>query len=86
MFYLLEWVVLIVLTLLVSFAAFFWALRNGQFDDQKRAAYLPLRDLPPDSETHRPARKIAELYVLSFGGAMILVAIFMAFWVSATAP
>ena len=28
----------------ISMLVFFWALRNGQFKDQDRARYLPLRD------------------------------------------
>ncbi len=28
----------------VSLVAFIWALNNGQFKDQQRARYLPLRD------------------------------------------
>ena len=28
----------------ISLAAFFWALKNGQFKDQKRARFLPLED------------------------------------------
>jgi cbb3-type cytochrome oxidase maturation protein len=28
----------------ISLAVFFWALKNGQFKDQKRARFLPLED------------------------------------------
>ena len=34
----------------ISLLAFLWALRNGQFSDQKRARFLPLegeKDFPP---------------------------------------
>lgn len=34
----------ITIGLIISLLVFFWALRNGQFRDQQRARYLPLRD------------------------------------------
>lgn len=48
----------------ISLAVFFWALKNGQFKDQKRARFLPLED-----EHKPPAAKIStfhryEAYVL----------------------
>ncbi len=30
----------------ISLVVFFWALKNGQFKDQKRARFLPLEDAP----------------------------------------
>lgn len=30
--------------LVVTLTLFFWALKNGQFQDQQRARFLPLRD------------------------------------------
>ncbi|RJQ87528.1 MAG: cbb3-type cytochrome oxidase assembly protein CcoS [Desulfobacteraceae bacterium] len=78
MFHLILWITLIAVTLVVSFAAFYWALKNGQFDEQKRAAYFPLLDLPPETVQERPARRIAELYVFSFTAVTFFVAIFLA--------
>jgi cbb3-type cytochrome oxidase maturation protein len=43
MSYYLPWILLLAAGLGASFAGFFWALRNGQFSDQDRARYLPLR-------------------------------------------
>ncbi len=43
MSYYLPWILLLAAGLGLSFAGFFWALRNGQFSDQDRARYLPLR-------------------------------------------
>ncbi len=34
----------IAIGLAISLALFFWALKNGQFQDQQRARFLPLRD------------------------------------------
>ena len=42
--------------LAVSLVVFIWALNNGQFKDQQRARYLPLKD---DEET--PAAKVKKL-------------------------
>lgn len=30
----------------ISLIVFFWALRNGQFKEQRRARFLPLEDAP----------------------------------------
>lgn len=43
MSYYLPWILLLAASLGASFAGFFWALENGQFSDQERARYLPLR-------------------------------------------
>ena len=75
MFHVIAWVVLIAATLLFSLLTFFWALRSGQFSDQERARFLPLRDLPPAERAHVKRRPF-ELYmlsvcVLSVGAALI---------------
>ncbi len=36
------WMALVAFSLWVSVLAFFWAMRDGQFEDQQRARYLPL--------------------------------------------
>jgi cbb3-type cytochrome oxidase maturation protein len=36
--------------LCISVMVFFWALKNGQFSDQKRAAFLPLQH---DTQSHQ---------------------------------
>ncbi len=42
-----------------------WAIRRRQFDDQDRARYLPLVDLPGDAGGDRPPiRRGASLYAL----------------------
>ncbi len=43
MSYYVPWILLLAAGLGASFAGFFWALANGQFSDQERARYLPLR-------------------------------------------
>lgn len=42
----------LIIGLCISGLVFFWALKNGQFSDQKRAAFLPLQH---DTE-NEPAR------------------------------
>ncbi len=42
MIYYSGWLFLVVISLIVSLAAFIWGLRAGQFSDQERARYLPL--------------------------------------------
>lgn len=36
----------IVIGITISLLVFFWAVKNGQFLDQQRARFLPLRDEP----------------------------------------
>ncbi len=47
--YYLPWLLLVTISLCAAFGGFFWGLRNGQFSDQQRARFLPLRDI-----THAP--------------------------------
>ena len=42
--YYLLWAMLIVASLWVSLGGFLWAHRHGQFKDQERARFIPLRD------------------------------------------
>ena len=51
----------------ISLAAFYWALKNGQFKDQKRARFLPLEDEPKAS-----AAKISTLNRYEFYALMLL--------------
>jgi len=43
MAYLLPWIVLILGSLLAGIGLFVWACRSGQFSEQGRARYLPLK-------------------------------------------
>ena len=62
--YYLPWVLLIVVSLWVSLAAFFWALKHGQFSEQERARYLPLRsEISPPLIKH-PSKPTREVYAL----------------------
>lgn len=69
------WIVLVALSLYVSVMAFVWGLKSGQFADQNRARYLPLRGEPLPSYPRGRPRMTAEAYVL----LGILVIGFMAF-------
>ena len=73
--YYLPWVFLVVASLWVSLAAFFWGLKSGQFSDQTRARYLPLRDECLSPGLKNPSKPGPEVYLL-FGilglGCLIL--------------
>jgi cbb3-type cytochrome oxidase maturation protein len=73
--YYLPWVFLVLASLWVSLAAFFWGLRSGQFSDQTRARYLPLRDECLSPGFRNPSKPSLEVYLL-FGilglGCLIL--------------
>ena len=64
----------IVIGLCISGLVFFWALKNGQFSDQKRAAFLPLQhdtESPP-ARIHRIHRfEAIVLVVLACLGLLI---------------
>jgi cbb3-type cytochrome oxidase maturation protein len=74
MFYYLPWVLLIVASLWVSLAGFLWAFKSGQFSDQDRARYLPLRGEVLPSPVKDPAKFSREVYVLlALAGAVVFL-------------
>jgi cbb3-type cytochrome oxidase maturation protein len=58
------WISLVTISLSISVVAFVWALRDGQFSDQGRARYLPLRDEFPRQPVKQPSKLTLEAYVL----------------------
>jgi cbb3-type cytochrome oxidase maturation protein len=50
----------------ISLVVFFWALKNGQFKDQKRARFLPLEDERKASVIKVSNIKRYEIYTLMF--------------------
>ncbi len=62
--YYLPWVLLIAVSLWVSLAGFFWALKHGQFAEQERARYLPLRDEIGPEPLVRPSGFRREAFAL----------------------
>ncbi|MBI5583150.1 MAG: cbb3-type cytochrome oxidase assembly protein CcoS [Deltaproteobacteria bacterium] len=67
------WLVLVVFSLGISLLAFFWGLQSGQFSDQERARYLPLRGDRPPSPAPSPGKRPPEGYVLFFIGLVFLL-------------
>ena len=80
--YYLPWVFLVVASLWVSLAAFFWGLKSGQFSDQTRARYLPLRDECPSPALKNPSKAGPEVYllfaILSLGCLILAFTLFLA--------
>jgi cbb3-type cytochrome oxidase maturation protein len=74
--YVLGWLGLVTISLGLSLVAFVWAVRTGQFGEQQRLRYLPLRDeaatLPLTASGKRPL----EVWVLT-GIGVVVVAIFV---------
>jgi len=70
--------------LVVSLVIFFWALKTGQFQDQQRARFLPLRDddsVPPARATRAHKFEVYGLFFLVSAGlatsaAMLLYALY----------
>ena len=50
--------------LTISLVVFFWAVKNGQFNDQQRARFLPLRDEPETGPANVSRFKRWEIYGL----------------------
>lgn len=50
----------------ITLVAFFWALKNGQFKEQKRARFLPLEDELEPSVAKASTFKRYEIYALLF--------------------
>ena len=82
--YYFSWIVLVVISLWVSVAGFIWALKGGQFSDQSRARYLPLRDDFPLPPVKNPAKFSFEVYfllaVLGIGCSTLVAVLIMTFF------
>jgi cbb3-type cytochrome oxidase maturation protein len=70
--YLPLWIILVAFSLWFTLMAFFWGLQSGQFSDQERARFLPLRDTLPPPAVKDPSRLTVEVYVLMSIGLMVL--------------
>jgi cbb3-type cytochrome oxidase maturation protein len=78
MMYFAGWAVLVALSLWISLVAFIWAYQTGQFKDQTRARYLPLRDELPAGAVRDPAKRSLEAYALLVVLVIGLIAMFTA--------
>jgi cbb3-type cytochrome oxidase maturation protein len=75
--YVFGWMGLVAISLWISLVAFVWAVKSGQFAEQQRLRYLPLRDQPAVPPAGDPGRLPVEVYaLLGIGGCVI--AIFLA--------
>ncbi len=76
MAYLFPWIFLIFGSLAAGIGLFIWAFHEGQFSDQGRARYLPLRGVDLDTANTGqicPAKKPYELLVLFTSAIAVLV-------------
>ena len=58
------WIMLIIIGLWTSVAVFLWAVRHGQFVDQERARYLPLRGEQAPASGRKGRGSLQEICVL----------------------
>jgi cbb3-type cytochrome oxidase maturation protein len=80
--YLPLWIILVAFSLWFTLMAFFWGLQSGQFSDQERARFLPLRDNHPQPAVTNPAKLTVEVYVLMSIGLLVLVGLAAALFFS----
>lgn len=59
-----SWLALVIASLWISLIGFIWGLHSGQFSEQARVRYFPLRDQTSPAPPGNPARLTAEVYVL----------------------
>jgi len=74
--YVLGWLGLVSISLGLSLVAFIWAVRNGQFGEQQRLRYLPMRGEAAGIALAAPGKKPLEVWVL-IGIGLMVVAIFV---------
>jgi nitrogen fixation-related uncharacterized protein len=73
---LLPWFSLMAAGLVASVALLFWGHRSGQFADQERARYLPLRDEEQFPPRQKGNASVREVYLLA--GLMVALGIVFA--------
>lgn len=64
----------------VSLLMFFWAVKSGQFQDQQRARYLPLRGdeaAPPVKTTRAHRLEVYGLFFLAIAGLSASAAVLL---------
>jgi nitrogen fixation-related uncharacterized protein len=73
---LLPWFSLMIAGLVASVVLLFWGHRSGQFADQERARYLPLRDEEPFPPRQKSGASVRGVYFLA--GLMAVLGIVFA--------
>ena len=66
------WVLLVIISLALSVAAFVWGLKSGQFADPQRARYLPISERSLAPPVPDPGRITREVYALWAFAVMVL--------------
>jgi len=75
--YALGWFSLVTISLAISLVAFVWALKNGQFNEQNRLRYLPLRGEKFALQEPPPTRRPIEVKVL-LGIGLVVCGVYLA--------
>jgi nitrogen fixation-related uncharacterized protein len=82
--YAVSWLGLVTISLAISLAAFVWALNHGQFNEQQRLRYLPLRDETARPDLGNTRKTPLEVKALAIIGLLVfcvyLAAVVIAIW------
>lgn len=78
------WVVLILLGVGVGAWAFMWALRSGQFSEQERARFLPLRDEGTPTRNRSRKGTAGALCFLGLVAGLVVLSMAAALWLTVT--
>ena len=75
------WFLFMIIGILFAIAMFAWAVKRGQFEEQNRARYLPLRDLEDFEKMEKPEHSkkdaITFIAITLIGVSLLCTAIFL---------
>ncbi len=78
------WMLLILMGIGLGTWAFVWALRSGQFQEQERARFLPLRDEMLCSQSRSSHKARWAVGFLGLVGGLVLLSMAAALWLTMT--
>ena len=71
------WILFACFGIIFSILLFIWAVKKGQFEEQERARFLPLKDIDDDEKLEKPGRGFSEtmLFVIIAVLGLVIISI-----------